>query len=282
MTQTLLQGTSLLTSRLGMGTAALHHLSTERARQSLLAAALNAGITHFDTAPMYGEGLAERSLGQFLRGRIRSEVTVGTKVGFPARRFVQSIPALMYLNKAFDLASRRLGMAVQRARRRDLSVNGVEKSVSRSLRSLGVDSLDLLLVHEPTVSESGNLWELADLFDRLKTSGVVKHIGLAGLALSCVRVHQAVPGIFDVLQVEDSVDGREADALTAASLPLQITYGYLRCAAIAATTADLPARVAADVLAAALCRNPNGMILVSSRSAHRITALAGFNSQVSA
>ena len=73
MTQTLLQGTSLLTSRLGMGTAALHHLSTERARQSLLAAALYAGITHFDTAPMYGEGLAERSLGQFLRGRIRSE-----------------------------------------------------------------------------------------------------------------------------------------------------------------------------------------------------------------
>src|SRR3712207_7513257 len=50
-----------------------------RSRQELLGSALDAGFTHFDTAPMYGEGMAERTLGQFLSRRLRQQVTLATK-----------------------------------------------------------------------------------------------------------------------------------------------------------------------------------------------------------
>src|SRR5437016_2448623 len=73
-------GTGIRTSVLGYGTAHFGLSLGETDRQRLLAAALDAGIAHFDTAPLYGDGTAEESLGRFLAKR-RDEVSVTTKVG---------------------------------------------------------------------------------------------------------------------------------------------------------------------------------------------------------
>ena len=75
-----IDGTDIEVSRLGFGTSSLHHLLSRRDRRSLLLHAESVGITHFDTAPYYGYGLAERELGLALRDR-RSRITVTTKVG---------------------------------------------------------------------------------------------------------------------------------------------------------------------------------------------------------
>ena len=83
MQRIFLPGTDLQTSRLGFGTGSLHHAFRTRERQAILGAALDAGFTHFDTARMYGDGLAERELGRFLKGR-RGRATLGTKFGLPA------------------------------------------------------------------------------------------------------------------------------------------------------------------------------------------------------
>ena len=80
MRRVTLQGTDINVSRLSFGTASLHHLPTSRRRQDLLAAAFDHGFTHFDAAPYYGFGIAERELGQFLKAR-RGRVTITTKVG---------------------------------------------------------------------------------------------------------------------------------------------------------------------------------------------------------
>ena len=54
---------------------------SDEAAAGTLAAAWEAGIRAFDTAPHYGVGVSERRLGSFLAGRRRGEFTVCTKVG---------------------------------------------------------------------------------------------------------------------------------------------------------------------------------------------------------
>ena len=93
--------------KLGFGTGGLLRIGSARERQNVLAAAVANGITHFDTAPIYGFGEAERSIGRFLR-RERSRLTVATKFGLTpsplamrlaplqrlARRAIAKFPAL--------------------------------------------------------------------------------------------------------------------------------------------------------------------------------------------
>ena len=56
-------------SRVGFGTGGLLRITSARGRQDTLAAALASGITHFDTAPLYGFGESERALGRFQNRR---------------------------------------------------------------------------------------------------------------------------------------------------------------------------------------------------------------------
>src|SRR5579884_3484153 len=93
--------------RVGFGTGGLLRIGSARRRQDTLAAALASGITHFDTAPLYGFGESERALGRFLQRR-RSQVTLTTKFGLQpsalaahlvvfqsaARRALELVPAL--------------------------------------------------------------------------------------------------------------------------------------------------------------------------------------------
>src|SRR4051812_32660132 len=87
-----LQRSGLTTSRLGFGTSRLHYLGLAE-QQVLLATAAELGITHFDTAPSYGDGLAERALGRFVRHE-RDRFLVATKYGLPSNRLIEALPAL--------------------------------------------------------------------------------------------------------------------------------------------------------------------------------------------
>ncbi|HYY72094.1 MAG TPA: hypothetical protein VE778_00735, partial [Candidatus Bathyarchaeia archaeon] len=71
-------------------------------------------------------------------------------------------------------------------------------------------------------------------------------------------------------QVRDSLENQEADCVAAAGKKLQITYGYLR----AARRAGRGAADIREVMGKALERTEDGMILVSSRKASRLRALA--------
>jgi aryl-alcohol dehydrogenase-like predicted oxidoreductase len=61
--------TDFTSSSFGFGTAYLGRRHGLRRGVRLLNTAFEEGITHFDTAPMYGPGLAERVVGRFLAGR---------------------------------------------------------------------------------------------------------------------------------------------------------------------------------------------------------------------
>lgn len=269
MQKILLPGTDLQTARLGFGTASLHHAVRSSDRQALLSSALDAGFTHFDTARMYGEGMAERELGRFLVGQ-RQNVTLATKFGIPAIASFERVPPLLYAHRAFGGIGRRIWRERWDRRRHLFSPDAAEQSLVRSLRALRTDWVDILFVHEPQTSDASALLMLEDWLARQKTSGRVRYLGLAGNAQFCAAIAKQADGLFDVLQVEDSLTTLEADAVLALGRPLQITFGYLRQAAgVGVAPVD-----GEGLIRAALKRNAQGMVLVSSRRPERLQTLA--------
>lgn len=258
----------LQTSRLGFGTASLHHAFRFKDRQALLGAALDAGFTHFDTARLYGEGMAERELGRFL-GKTRQQVTIATKFGIPAIAAFEHFSPLMYAHRALGGVGRRLMPRWWDRRQRILTRESAEISLTQSLKALQTDWVDVLFVHEPQPFEVSALLDMADWLEQQKASGRVRYLGLAGNAHHCIAVAQQTGSLFEVLQVEDSLAACEADVVTTTGRPLQITFGYLRQA-----TAGLSQHDSLAVMKNALARNSRGMVLVSSRQPERLRALA--------
>lgn len=260
-------------SRLGFGTASLHHLYRNGDRVSLLAGALDCGITHFDTAPMYGEGLSERVLGRFLSGGERQRVTLTTKIGFPTRPFLEAFPQMMLVEKALATVARPIGIPIRGERKRCLSVESCERSLHRSLVALQTNWVDILMVHEPLLTEVSEVYKLSEWLNQQKVLGRVRFLGLAGRAKNCVSIARQIPGLFDVLQVEDSIELNEAAAVSNGGWPLQITYGYMRNS-LGQSLSGTP-RNPLDSVRSALAKNPGGMILVSTTKKHRVLELAG-------
>lgn len=136
-----LPGRGLTFTELGFGTAPLGNLYraiSEADAQATLEAAWSSGCRYFDTAPLYGLGLAETRLNRFFLGRARGEVVLSTKVG----RLLAACPPDQRtgIGKFFDTPSRREVY--------DYSYDGVMRSVEISLERLGVDSLDILYGHD--------------------------------------------------------------------------------------------------------------------------------------
>ena len=123
-----LPGTNFDVSRLSFGTASLHHLYSSRARQALLQGALDIGITHFDTSPYYGYGLAEQELG-ILQKRNRDAFTVATKVGLYPNGSRFSGTLTVWARKIIGKAFPAISMPVV-----NWSVSAAEKSLELSLK----------------------------------------------------------------------------------------------------------------------------------------------------
>lgn len=128
-------------------------------------AAWDAGIRFFDTAPLYGHGLAERRLGEVLRAKPRDEFVIATKVGRLLRADAPAEPGQAYkgvppLNPVFDF-----------------SYDGVMRSVEESLERLGLDRVDVLHIHDPDDHYDEALQGAYRALDRLRAEGSVKAVG---------------------------------------------------------------------------------------------------------
>lgn len=256
MNQITLPGTDLRLSRFSFGTASLFNASAspvERGR--LLAAAYDHGFTHFDTAPYYAFGIAERDLGAFLA--TRPKATVATKVGLYSPGGESQPAALVFLRKAAGRALPALSRPAV-----DWSVARARAALSASLKRLGRERIDLYLLHEPDARLiAADEW-LRWLEDERRRVGA---FGVAGASQRVAPFIESASPLAAVVQTQDSIAGREADALIRAGRPLQLTYGYVSAAR---------GEAAAAVLAAALRRNRTGSILVSTRRIDRLPQYA--------
>jgi len=231
-------------------------------RRRLLDCAADAGFTHFDTSPYYGFGLAELDLGRFIQRR-RQHLTVATKVGlYPSGRSATH-GVVLWSRKAYE----KLGFSSSRPRI-DWCVRAAEKSLDTSLQRLRTDYVDVLFLHEPD-PEMIAPDEFLEWLAREVRRGRIRYWGLAGPNLiDSTWVKEENP-LASVLQVQDSVDRRDAQRLVARGRSLQFTYGYL---------SKLREIEGPDLLPTALQQvlrcNPAGSILVSTRRVERLHDLA--------
>jgi D-threo-aldose 1-dehydrogenase len=221
------QGVSLAFTTIGFGTAPLGNLYRPLAEQdarATLDAAWDIGCRYFDTAPLYGLGLAETRLNGFLRQHLTEPVLLSTKVGRLLERCAPS--ERTGIGRFFDTPNRR--------ERYDYSYDGVMRSLEFSLERLGVDAVDILYCHDVDVFTHGSQ-QAADrriaefmaggyrALDRLRAERVVKAIG-AGVNEWQICETLAKAGDFDLFLLAGRYTLLEQDSLQS-FLPLCTAKG---------------------------------------------------------
>ena len=243
-------------------------------------AALDAGFTFFDLADIYGGGECERIFGEALRERpgVRDRIVVASKCGI-----------------------RRSNEPVGAVGRYDFSAAYIEASVEGSLRRLGIETLDLLMLHRPDYLMDPA--EVAGAFSRLREAGKVREFGVSNFRTSqVVALQQACDRPLVTHQVEVSLvhlagleDGTLDQCLIEGMTPTAwspLGRGQLGDGALAGLKPEAVARVARvwavlDALAPAygvertvlavawLLKHPTAMVpVVGSVTPARIAALA--------
>ncbi len=188
MEQIALGDTSRFTTRLGFGCSSLMGASSRRASLALLESAFDEGIRHFDVAPMYGYGEAERCLGEFLQ-RHRAEVTIATKYGIsPAKK--SSLISLGRriagpIIKTFPAMKQRLASAANvvthNPQRDTFTPAEARASLERSLTALRTDRIDLWLLHEASAADLRDD-ALLDLLEEEVQKGTIGTFGIGSEA----------------------------------------------------------------------------------------------------
>jgi D-threo-aldose 1-dehydrogenase len=167
-------------TRIGFGTAGIggmyEPISDTRAGDTL-EAAWQRGVRHFDTAPFYGFGLAERRLGDFLRGKPRDSYVLSTKVG----RLLRPVPDAQVPDHGFV---KPLSFAVDY----DYSYDGIMRSLDFSFARLGLNKIDMLYVHDIGVythgaeANAGHFMALMEsgfkALEKLRGDGTIKAFGM--------------------------------------------------------------------------------------------------------
>jgi D-threo-aldose 1-dehydrogenase len=137
-----------------------------------LDAAWDAGIRAFDTAPHYGVGLSERRIGRFLAGRPRADYVLSTKVG----RLLQ--PAAHGGDEVVVEGAEGYYGTPKLTRVRDYSRDGVLASLEASLGRLGVDRVDIALIHDPDEHGPEALDGAYPALAELRAEGVIGAVGV--------------------------------------------------------------------------------------------------------
>lgn len=156
-------------SRLSLGTAAFGGLFSSVSDEECTAtihASLDAGINFIDTAPHYGKGTSERRTGIALKQRERSTFVISTKVG-----------RLLVTSKN-DIDNLFLDADNTVERKFDFSATGVRSSLEASLERLGLDSVDVLFIHDPDADPDAAIFEAYPQLERMRSEGIIKAIGI--------------------------------------------------------------------------------------------------------
>ncbi|GAB4025027.1 aldo/keto reductase [Spirosoma koreense] len=125
---------------IGLGGVAIgnefEYVSDEAAQQTLQAA-WQAGVRYYDVSPWYGLGLAERRYGHFLHNQKREEYLISSKVGklLKAGKHNKGADYFPHAHSPNDVIF-------------DYTADGVRRSIEDSLQRLGIDSLDIVFVHD--------------------------------------------------------------------------------------------------------------------------------------
>ena len=181
----------LKVSALGLGcmgmSFAYHPIPDRREMLSLLRAAVDRGVTFFDTAEIYGPFTNEELLGEAFAG-LRDRVVIATKFGFDVKATSFTNGAMPALNSHPE---------------------HIRQVVEASLARLKTDHIDLLYQHR--VDPAVPIEDVAGTVRDLIQQGKVKHFGLSEAGAQVIRRAHAVQPVA-ALQSEYSLWQREVEA----------------------------------------------------------------------
>jgi aryl-alcohol dehydrogenase-like predicted oxidoreductase len=289
-----LANTNRQTSRLGFGCGSLMGATNRRDSLKLLDFAFEAGIRHFDVAPMYGYGEAESCLGEFLQQH-RGQITVATKFGIAPPKQATLIklgrsiagPIVKKLPGLKQSLAHAGSTIIRNPERPAFTAAQAKASLERSLIALRTGHINLWLLHEATAADLQDDSLLSFLETEVKR-GVIGAFGVGSSSDKIPALLAAHPAYCRTLQYEWSILGSQLP--DAPSDLFRIHHGSLANIGVlyAALKNNLPLCLRwsestnsdlgnAEVLAslmfkAALVMNPNSIILFSSKKIAHIEA----------
>ncbi|WP_342731455.1 aldo/keto reductase [Bradyrhizobium sp. B117] len=169
-------------SSIGFGCASLGGRVGARAGVEALERAYDAGITWYDVAPSYGDGMAESICGQFASSK-RGSVHICTKVGMRPGATSATMRFLKPIARA-SLAllpglQPRLSAIKPKPFKVPLTAELIRTSVEDSLRRLRTDYVDVLALHRPTREEAVRE-DIIRAVERVVQDGKARAISIAG------------------------------------------------------------------------------------------------------
>lgn len=186
----------LAISRVTFGCMAPPDQADRGERERVLHAAFDAGITSFDTAPLYGFGASEEILGRAFADR-RGRIEILTKVGL---RWDGTHGDLLF--EFTDPAGRPVRV------RKDARPSSIEREVEQSLRRLGVEVIDLLQVHHRDVHTPLEL--TLEALAALRRAGKIRGVGLSNHPLPDIERATAATTL-DAVQMEYNLAHRRVE-----------------------------------------------------------------------
>jgi aryl-alcohol dehydrogenase-like predicted oxidoreductase len=213
--------------RVGFGCGGLMGGRHRAASLRSLGAAIDCGITYFDTARMYGWGTAEGLLGE-LTPRIRDSIVIVSKAGIlpssrslrlralgrGVREICKAVPSLKAHLQLPRALSPRFGM---------FKPAELRASIETSLRELKTDYLDILLLHEVGLADLDDPEVLA-LLRNLQSEGKVREFGTATGIEETLKIAETRPAFSGVMQIPSSIWDANVARLPARPGSLIVTH----------------------------------------------------------
>ena len=166
-------------SELGLGCMSLG--TDYKKVQPIIESAIDNGITYFDTADIYDQGVNEEIVGKALKKyQNRDDIVIGTKVG----------------NRLTDDGHMTW----------DPSKKHIKESVKGSLKRLGLNHLDLYQLHGGTID--GPLDETISAFDELKQEGYIRAYGISSIRPNVIDYYLKNSQIETLMSQFNLIDNR--------------------------------------------------------------------------
>jgi aryl-alcohol dehydrogenase-like predicted oxidoreductase len=172
--------------RLGFGGASLTSIGNVSVIMDLLRKAFDEGLTHYDTAAIYGKGYSEILYGKFLKDK-RKNVSITTKFGYQTNLFYTSkllLRPLLLLNQIRTNLKGELKKELDKQEilptpyiKRVIAKQEIENSFLQSIKNLNTSYIDYFMLHE--ASPDFLTEEALQYLLQLKTKGDILNIGIA-------------------------------------------------------------------------------------------------------
>jgi methylglyoxal reductase len=207
-------------SVIGLGTSALGGWMwgemDERESEDAIRAALDAGITLVDMAPIYNFGRAEEIVGRTLAGR-RDEIVLATKCGL---RWDQDQGELHYYFDGKGLSADQTPGS--RPIYKNLAPGSIRHELEQSLRRLKTDRIDLYQTHVPAAHTP--IEETMATLLALKDEGKIRAIGVSNVNLDQVKGYAGQGGLDAVQNRFSRLDREDAGAILPFCRARQVAY----------------------------------------------------------